>query len=202
MNMSAWNCYKLFLAMKMHFTTDYDIIKYKGKIRATSQSFTRKGNLVFIFQKLAKKYQGVELINFFLANFINDVSWNIGDLTSIDSHDTFLAWKKRTESLSYVFQQDLERLLNIHNLDTMDRQIFLNDKTEMNHPSILREFLGKKICLETLVILNKLYNFVEIFDSYMSADPIWSDVSRLIKKYSPFLKIDRKYYDALATRQR
>lgn len=198
MNIAAWKCYKCYLAMKMHFTSDYDIVKYQGKIKATNQAFFQRHNIVLMFQKLAKKYQGDELINYLLANFVNNPKWSLDQLNSEESRETFLKWKKRNESLSYVYRQDLERLLNIHNQDVIDETFFYCSKTGNNiieHPLLLREYLSKKICIETLVILNKIYDYVKDFDIYMSNDPLWKEVSTLIKNYSPFIKINKETFN-------
>ena len=71
-------------------------------------------------------------------------------------------------------------------------------KTE--HPYIIKMFLRKDITLETLVILEKLAPFVTNFDNELSEDLIWPDISRLIKKYKPFLKIDKEKYNGIFTR--
>ena len=62
-------------------------------------------------------------------------------------------------------------------------------------------YLRKAVSIETLVILNKLNNYTDELDRLLSDNIIWPDVSRLIKKYSPFLNINQnKYYDILRTR--
>ena len=53
-------------------------------------------------------------------------------------------------------------------------------------------FMGRNLMLETLVVLNRLTNFVNRYDIILKDDCIWNDVSLLIKKYDPFLIIDMK----------
>jgi hypothetical protein len=57
------------------------------------------------------------------------------------------------------------------------------------HPVILKRYLGGKISLETLVIFNKIFDFVSIMDKKLD-DPVWETVSLKIKKYNPFINID------------
>jgi hypothetical protein len=187
----AWQCY---LAMKMHFTTDYDIVKYKGKVRTSVDAFNRRKNIVFMFQKLAKVYKDEELINYFLSNFVSNPKWDLGSLNNEDSREQFLLWKKRIESLTYTFRQDIEHLCNIHNLEAFDESIIFQIK-QNQHPLLLKEFLAKKINLETLVILNRLYGFVETFDKSLDDKLVWGEVSFLIKKYNPFIKINKERYN-------
>jgi hypothetical protein len=54
----------------------------------------------------------------------------------------------------------------------------------------VKAYLGKKVSLETLVILEKILKFRESFDAKISETYIWPKVSLLIKKYEPFLEID------------
>ena len=54
--MDAFQVYKYYLALKLHFTTDkYDVIKQKGKVRASRQAFAKRSDL-FAINKIAKKY--------------------------------------------------------------------------------------------------------------------------------------------------
>jgi hypothetical protein len=69
------------------------------------------------------------------------------------------------------------------------------------HPYIIKAFLRKTISLETLVILEKLNGFVEIYDKEISDTVVWPDVSRLIKKYKPFLILDLEKYDGIFRRR-
>ena len=57
------------------------------------------------------------------------------------------------------------------------------------HPPILKKFLGGKICIETLVIYDIIFQFGNVFDKKL-LDPVWETVSLKIKKYKPFLNID------------
>ena len=65
------------------------------------------------------------------------------------------------------------------------------------HPLILRMYLSKIVSIETLVILNKLNNFTDKLDIELKDDIMWPDVSRLIKKYSPFLNINKEKYESI-----
>ena len=61
--------YKLYNALKLHFETNYDAIKYNFKSNVTPQSFFKRKDKYF-FAKLAKKYNG-ELKEFYVSQLIN-----------------------------------------------------------------------------------------------------------------------------------
>jgi hypothetical protein len=109
-------------------------------------------------------------------------------------------WKKKIESLSYNFTQDLDNLIQeMDDSGLKFKDIFTVSKGQ--HPYIIKAFLRKTISLETLVILEKLNGFVEMYDKDISDTVVWPDVSRLIKKYKPFLILDLEKYDGIFRRR-
>ena len=59
-----------------------------------------------------------------------------------------------------------------------------------NHPKLLKAYFGKKINLETLVILEKLLHYRKKFDIEITETYVWPRISRLIQKYEPFVEAD------------
>jgi len=187
--MMPFDCYRCYLSMKNHFTKDkYDFHKYRGKSRATVQSFYKRKDR-FWFEKLARNKSDEEVVDFFVSNFITCTDpgklW-IGEMIK-DGEGRYTEWKKRNQSLSYVFKEETESLFSDGNFDSM----FAMDGTR--HPQILKEYLRKNISIETLVILDRILGFRENFDSHLN-DPVWETVSMRMKKYSPFLNIDVQRY--------
>ena len=193
--MMPFDAYRCYLSMKNHFTKDkYDYHKYRGKSRATVQSFYKRKDR-FWFEKLARNKSDQEVVEFFVSNFITCTDpgklW-IGEMIK-DGEGRYTEWKKRNQSLSYVFKEETESLFSDGNFDSM----FAMDGTR--HPQILKEYLRKNISIETLVILDKILGFRENFDSHLK-DPVWETVSMRIKKYSPFLNIDVQRYKQILKR--
>ena len=83
--------------------------------------------------------------------------------------------KKRTQSLSYLFKEEIERVVT-GKFDCM----FAKDGSR--HPEILKTYLRGEISIETMVILDKILGFRQDFDKHLS-DPVWETVSMRIKKY-------------------
>ena len=99
-----------------------------------------------------------------------------------EGENRYTEWKKRTQSLSYVFKEEIEIIFSDQDFDT----VFVN---KQGHPILLKKYLGGDISIETLVILDKILGFKKNFDSELQ-DPVWESVSLRMKKYSPFLNID------------
>jgi len=192
--MDEFSVYKMYIALKLHFTTDnYDVIAQKGKVRASRQAFAKRKDLYSI-KKVSKTYSDEEVANFLIANFTSGDRW--GGLFDSEASERYQEWKKRTESLTYIFTNDLEILM----LELEKENISIEDAfkiTKSQHPYIIKAFLRKTITLETLVILEKIFPFVGYFDTNIGDDVMWPDISRLIRKYKPFLRFDKEKYNGI-----
>lgn len=129
-----------------------------------------------------------EIVNFFVSNFAScddPQSLWIGEIIK-EGEENYKNWMKKTQSLSYIFREEVG-ILNAKNFDEMF-------KIESNkHPRILKEFLQKKLSLETMIILNNILGYKKQFDKNLK-DPVWEFISMKIEKYSPFLHIDSNKY--------
>ena len=184
MKVSPFDCYKTYLAMKNHFTKEsYDYVKYGGRSRASVASFNKRRDRYF-FERMSRKKDDDEIIQYFIANFISSEDpgkvW-IGEIIQ-NGETNFKEWQKRNQSLSYLFGNEVETIFTRDNFDSYFH-------TEGQHPKILKAYLRKEISIETLIILDKILGFVKRFDKKLD-DPIWSTVSLKIKKYGAFLNID------------
>ena len=183
-----FDAYKCYLAMKNHFTKDnYDYQKYRGKTRATHQAFYKRKDR-FWFEKFARQKNDKEIEDFFVANFAScddPQSLWIGELIK-EGEGRYQDWQKKVQSLSYVFKQEAEYLFTDNKVD----EVF---DCSNGHPTILRNYLGGKTSLETLVICDIIFGYGKNFDKDLK-DPVWETVSRRVKKYTPFLNISVPRY--------
>ena len=193
----AFEVYRYYLALRLHFTTDqYDAIKQKGKVRASRQAFAKRNDLIAI-RKIAETYSDKDIVNFLVANFITGDRW--GGVFDTEAKERFMLWKKRIESLSYTFEKEISYLqLQMEKQSKPFDYVFAPSKNE--HPYILKSYLRRTTSIETLVILNNFYNFVDNFDKEYYNDLMWPDISRIIKKYSPFLNVQQEKYNGILRR--
>ena len=183
-----FDAYKCYLSLKNHFTKDsYDYHKYCGKSRATVQSFYKRKDR-FWFEKVARNKSDKEVEEFFVSNFITctDPSklW-IGEMIR-EGEGRYSEWKKRNQSLSYIFKEETQSLFENKKVD----DIFDCSK---GHPPVLKNFLNGNVSIETMVIYDKIFLFGKNFDKQLK-DPVWETVSMRMKKYSSFLNIDVPRY--------
>lgn len=189
--MDAFQVYRAYLSLKLHFTTDqYDVIKQQGRVKASKQSFFKRTDL-FAIKKIAESYSDKEVVDFLVANFVSGDRW--GGVFDSEAKENYLGWKKRMESISYTFKNDLDKLT----LMCEKKHMLFEDSlksTNKQHPLIYKMYLKKSVSIETMVILNKLNNFIDQLDRELTSDLMWPDTSRIIRKYSPFLTIDKEKY--------
>ncbi len=189
--MTPYQVYCEYLALKSHFSNQkYDYFKYNKKVRASLTSFNRRADKYW-FEKTSRKFKDEEIIDFLVANFVqsesNSAIW-IGSLIN-EGEKVYSDWKKRQQSLTYLFKEQSEELFS---------QTKLEDALSCSkgHPPVLKKFLSGKISIETLTIYDKIFGFSKTFDKKL-LDPVWETVSLKIKKYMPFLNIDVFQYKKL-----
>ena len=59
----------------------------------------------------------------------------------------------------------------------------------------MKEYLGKRVSLETMIILDELVGFSKNWDKELLWDDfVWPDVKKLMNNYKGFLTINAKQY--------
>lgn len=193
MKVSPFEVYQTYLSFKNHFTREkYDYFKYAGKTNASITSFNKRRDRYF-FEKMSRQKSDIEIKEYFLSNFITEDPSKIWIKEIIQNGEgRYTDWKKKSQSLSYVFSEETSSIFTKKNFDS----VF---STSKGHPVILKKYLGGEISIETLVILEKILKFRERFDIKLQ-DPVWLSVSLILKKYEPFLNIDVNKYKKMLKR--
>jgi hypothetical protein len=184
-NLTPFETYNTYLALKQHFTSDYDVFKYNWSTRASPASFEKRKDMYF-FQKMSKHY---DVKNFIVANMIVNPKVWIGELASGEkAKHIYEEWQKRNQSLTYFFKSDLTKL----DEDDFNKNFVIEENSE--HPKILSLFLGNHITIETFCILMSMTNAISHYDKKLSNDPSWVSISLLVSKYYPFINYDKKTF--------
>lgn len=181
--MNGFQTYKMYVALKNHFTSQtYDYFRYNGKTRASIKTYEARRDKYF-FEKLAKKRDVEEFI---LANIIEQgpTVW-VGDLASEQqAEENYRGWVKRQQSITYLFTNELDKLELPY-----DQNIIVVDG---QHPPLLKHVIQHNISIETLIILNDLCSFTRHWNKKIEDKVIWPSLYNKCKKYRPFLKFDKE----------
>ena len=179
----GFNAYKLYLAVKNHFTTNYDFFKYNGKVNAKEDSFLKRRDK-FFFAKLQRKYNNDQLRDLFVSNFADGEDFWIGNVLTQKAESVYTEWKARQMKLSYILEQDLKFLLDYYNERNLDfNSLFV---MENGHPILLQCVLRNDIYVETMIIIDRVLNYSRKWNKVLD-DPVWTEFKKRMDKYSPFV---------------
>jgi len=181
--MEPIDIYLMYCAMKAHFgKSDYDFVTYRGKTRIKRDTFYKRKDRSF-FVRLSRKYKTEEQIkNYFVANFIRDKKGYIANFND----ENYESWKMKRQGFFDLFEVEMKPLVDaFEDLFTV---------TNGQHPKLMKEFLGGRVSLETVIILDELVNFGPDWDKSLKDDIIWIDLNNLMNNYERFLTIDQEQY--------
>lgn len=189
--MNGYDLYGLYQAVKLHFTSEtYNFFQYDGKTRVSIDAFQKRRDK-FLFHRLARKYRDEEMVPFLVSNFVHsDDSWT-KSLLEEEAEEVFRNWKRITDSMSKIYVEDLQKIAT--------KETF-NDLFKVENgqfPKLLNLFMQKEVTIETMVILNNIFDFVRIWDKKISDDIIYPKISRKIRKYGAFLNVNVDKYKLL-----
>ena len=181
--MEPIDVYLMYCVMKAHFgKSDYDFVDYKGKTKIKRESFYKRKDRSF-FAKLSRKYKTEEEIkNYFISNFIKDKKGYIANFND----EIYNSWKLKRQGFFDLFELEMKPLV-----ESFEDLFVVENK---QHPKLMKEFLGGRISLETLIIMDELVNFDPNWNRELEDDIIWLDLRNLMDNYERFLTIDREQY--------
>tara|TARA_Y200000002_G_scaffold187333_1_gene154658 strand:- start:757 stop:1215 length:459 start_codon:yes stop_codon:yes gene_type:complete len=136
---------------------------------------------------LSRSYSSSACVDYFVAGFLDGDSVWIGDVVGKSGEENYTRWQKRIESLSYVFEGDVNTLLEF----IEEKGIKFDDLFKVKdgqHPALVKLFLASKITLETMIILNDILGYTKQFNKQIKENVIWPKKYKLMMNYKPFLK--------------
>lgn len=188
--MTGFKAFRYYLALKLHFNNDkYNVFENKGNIKYSYENFNSRNDR-HIFEKLARKFDtDKDLIQFLVANFAYGHDNMIFAIE--EANEYYLEWQKRKQSISRIFKDDLNtiELESQKNALSLDQII---NFTLNEYPSIIKLYLGKKIAIESISILNDLLDFVPKWKQNPSGMLILESDIRRIEKLKGFVKYEQE----------
>jgi hypothetical protein len=181
----------LYQAIKLHFSSEsYNFFYYDGKTKVSVDAFQKRRDK-FLFHRLARKYRDDEMVSFLVANFVySDDNWT-KSLLEEKAAEIYENWKQRTDFMTKIYTEDLHKIVTKNNLNNLFKV------EDGQFPKLLTLFMQNEVTLETMVILNNIFNFIQIWDKKISDDIIYPKISRKIRKYGSFLNVNVDKYKLL-----
>jgi|SRR5210317_1786055 len=185
--MNAFDAYKMFTAIKLHFNSpSYDYFKYRGSVRTNESKFECRNDKYF-YHKLSKK-KDLEL--FLASNLFEKNNLWVGNLFEDEYNQIFKQAQKRQQSLAYTFESDISQF------DSLDEAFVVKNG---NYPKILNAYKRKEASPETIIILNDTCNMFRYWDEQISDKVLWPKTKQSLLKYASFLNYDKSKYRQLLT---
>jgi hypothetical protein len=150
--MNGYQTYQIYQSLKLHFTTDYDAVKYNYKTAVRQDTFERRKDRYF-FEKLSRRFNKEKLIHYFTANLVHNPKVWIGDMTE-EIYNDYVA---RYDKLTYMVTQDMK--LMAEKGYSFDDICSTSDNNSTN--PLLESLRADEIHFESVVLVDILVNFLK-----------------------------------------
>ena len=181
----GFDVFKVYLAVKLHFTSNYDYFEYDGKVNCKLETFTKRNDRYF-FHKLSTKYGKNEILDFFVANFCeNDKKW-VGNLLQNDGRETYLNFRKVKENFNYHFRNEFTNIVN----DFSTKRISFDDGFVCHngqHPRLLRLLIQRRASFQTIIVLDQVLSFIKNWNIQIKERVVWPKIAHTIARLKPFI---------------
>jgi len=188
MTKTGYLAYLKYLALQRHFTSNYDYHKFGGKVKASTDAY-QKRNDMFSFEKLTKVIEPSDIEDFLVSHFIDNPKCWIKNMNK----STFEEWKSKIRRMPQLFKDDM-----IHIKEVGPSKML--EATKDSIPLIHDKVMKSEINLESVVLLDNIYPFLEKHEAMVKLPFVWPDYIKKVKKYKPFIinKLEYKYYEGIA----
>jgi hypothetical protein len=188
--MDGYSAYRYYLAVKLHFTKKtYDIFDKRGAVKYTREQYEKR-NDKFIYEKISRKYNNAQdLIQYYVSNIAYGNDSPVYEIE--ESERYYLNWIKRKESITHIFKNDLSIIINDAYKNDLKKDNVL-DFTFNQQPSILTLYLGKRITLETVSMLNDFMGLIDLWNTSGFVMTFWESEIQKIYKAKRFIKYDKQ----------
>lgn len=186
--MGPLRLYEIFNAMKLHWTSSYDFVKYKGKLKRINRITLDQSKDKAVYYQLNKKYKNErEFIMTLIPLFLENSSIHCSSLLSSErTEQKATEWYRKIQNMSRSFASDSEMITRfIKDQGMTYHQFFLGNP-------ILDFLLYNKINIETFIILDRILFF-------LTKNPknviMYNQVCDMkVQRYNAFINVDTSKY--------
>lgn len=166
------------MAIKLHFTSEsydaFDFVNRTKPLVRKNENIDKRKDKIFI-EKLSKHPDPAGLL---ISNLSVTPSMWLGHMFGTEALDRYRAWRKFQDTKTYMIREQIKQL-GVESFTSLPHQ----------HPEILKLYLGKKLSLDTLVILDDFFKFAQYWND---DDPAIKQTKFAMRKYRPFIPYDKE----------
>lgn len=182
----GFTLYKINRAVKLHFTQqEYNVFIHKTNINGMTFESYLKSKSYNTFETVVHRFKDKhDAVEYLVANYAYG---NFNPLfNNYDGELNRSTWIKRKQSLTKVFESDLDSIELVMDKMEINKSSILSG----DMPILLNSFLSNIITVETVFLLNKEYNFLSKWVPLYSL--LWGKELRIIEKLNGFIKYDEE----------
>jgi hypothetical protein len=174
------------MALKLHFTTvKYNVFETRGAVSISRSKFEER-NDKFIFSKLGNRFKTEqEFIQYVACNFLYGNPNVI--YSGSEADDNFIEWQRRRQSATKLLSDDCDKIIASNKCYD---EIFYCTKNSFQY--IMSLYVGKKINIETVRILDDRFEFMKRIPEDSAMATMFSDRILLIEKAKGFIKYNKE----------
>lgn len=187
MMIGGFRFYSIYRSIHLHFTTDYDALKYGSNTKKiTIEAYENRKDLS-IFEFYAGKIQSTQdALKFCVFNFANgDKTWLYEDYPFAE------AIYNRTSSyyfaLNYNLKKEMSTIDSIMAKQDIPFSTLITITKTGNRPPLLQLVLTNGISKEFICLLDN--GFIDIWCKEYENDPLISGILENLQCYKPFVKL-------------
>jgi hypothetical protein len=157
--MTSEKAFQLYFAIRLHFTSDYDVFERGTNFRGRSKLTSRNDfNLIYPYLSIVDDERS--MIELCVANnlydnpeFLYDQDW---------AKDNYLHWCKVKESLEHTLDRDLCHI----ELSSLKLNVTLDDYMKQH---VINDLLSQRIEYETIILLNRKIGVIDMIQGFDSS---------------------------------
>lgn len=179
--MNGFDAYTLYIALRNHFTTSYDFVKFNGKVKATVAAYEKRRD-TYQFRRLgALADPKFRLISCFLEDitFINDILGTKGEAAE-KKH------RRIVEGGTYIFKDTIQALTR-----NLENALVFKDG---RYPELLQKYINKQIPIQHVLVIDSVLGCLNRWDRQLTDDLLWPEIRTKLFKYRQLYSFDKHKY--------
>lgn len=187
--------YNLYMTVKKHYSTPkYSAFKNKP-VRVPESRFLYRPER-YRMKRLCERFKTPkDLIQYFVANFALETSDFLYQPEDYGD-SSFMRWEAYKQSISYNLKGDVDTIVSY-----MERMhITVEDLHRETVPmqSILHLMITGKISIQSVVLLDEIYNFLTAWADDVNMNPLYATHALRVHKTKGFIKADKALISNIA----
>lgn len=186
---SPFRAWQVFNAVKLHYTSNFDIAKYGTSSKTLTVERFKKTSAKYTYEKMYNKFRNCDELTAFLsvAFYENNIK------TPVDLFDAF-----ELINLQYLRQKKIlanpEYHVNLEFSNIIEHTSF--SKFVSNPLDVFLYVKNKNISVESLIILDKSFSIFKLM-KWDENNPIHCSFRHKLSKYSAFIGISKEQSNSI-----